>query len=84
MNFSVSRAELIAVTGFRRTKTFELQKSGHLRPTSRCAGKTWFCLVQVLQCSAALHGMEPPDPACIMLHATAVIQARLSSQAKRR
>lgn len=84
MNFAVSRAELIAVTGIRRTKTFELQKSGRLRATSTCASKTWFCLVQALQCASVLHGMDPPDPACVQTHIAAVIQVRLNSQAKRK
>ena len=84
MNFAVSRAELIAVTGIRRTQTFELQKSGQLRATSKCASKTWFCLAQALQCAFALHGMNPPDSACIQTHAAAVIQARLNRQTKLR
>lgn len=84
MNFAVSRAELIALTGIRRTKTFELQKSGQLRATSTCASKTWFCLAESLHCASALHGLEPPDLACIQTHVAAVIQARLNSQTKRR
>ena len=84
MNFAVSRAEAIAITGIRRTKTFELQNTGELRATSQFASKTWFCLSQVLSCAAYLHGLEQPDAVCIQAHATAILQARLSSQAKRK
>lgn len=84
MNFVITRAELVAVTGIKRTQSFELQKTGQLRVLSRHAQNSWFCLTQVLECAAILHGLPPPDAACVQTHAAAVYEARLKSQGKRR
>ena len=82
MNFAISRAELIALTGIKRTKTFELQKTGQLRATSSFATKTWFSIEEALHCVALLQGVDPPDRECVEAQAMAVIQVRLSNQAK--
>ena len=81
MNFAISRAELIALTGVRRTKTFELQKTGQLRATSSFATKTWFSIDEALHCVALLQGVDPPDRECVEAQAMAVLQARLCKQA---
>lgn len=83
MNFAISRAELIALTGIRRTKTFALQKSGQLRVLSEQATQSWFELTEVLKCAAMLHGLPPPDASCAESHARLVVEARLKSQRKR-
>ena len=82
-NFVISRAELIAVTGIKRTKTFELQQHGHLRVLSHHAQQSWFCLAQVLEYAASLHGMPPPDAQCVEKYARMVIEARLKGQVRR-
>ena len=65
MNFAVSRAELVSLTGIKRTKTFALQKTGQLRATSSFASKTWFSIEEALNCAAILQGMDPPDKECV-------------------
>ena len=82
MNFAVTRAELVSLTGIKRTKTFALQKTGQLRATSTFACKTWFSIEEALNCAAIVQGVGPPDKECIEAHTMAVIQLRLSCEAK--
>ena len=84
MNFAISRAELIALTGIKRTKTFELQKTGQLRVLSEQATQSRFELTEVLKCAALLHGLPSPDASCAESHARLVVEARLRSQTKRK
>ena len=81
MNFAVTRAELVSISGIKRTKTFELQKTGQLRATSTFARKTWFSIEEALNCAAIVQGVDPPDKECVEAQAMAVLQARLCKQA---
>ena len=80
MNFAVTRAELVSLSGVKRTKTFELQKTGQLRATSTFGSKTWFSISEALHCIALLQGVDPPDKECVEALAMAIIQVRLSNQ----
>ena len=77
MNFVISRAEVIAISGIKRTRTFELQQQGLLRVLSKQAKQIWFCLMDVLKCVAHLHGLPPPDAAELQTCIQAVVDARL-------
>lgn len=83
MNFVIDRAELIALTGIKRTQSFALQKTGQLRMLSQHAAKNWFELAEVLRCVALLHGLPQPDDHCIEKSAHLVVEARLRRQIKR-
>lgn len=83
MNFMINRAELIALSGIKRTQSFALQKTGQLRMASQHAAQTWFELADVLRCVAALHGLPPPDDHCVEMNAHLVVEARLRRQIKR-
>lgn len=82
MNLAITRTELTAITGIQRTKTFELQNKGLLRPTAKFANKTWFCISEVLSCAAALQGLETPSDMCIQAHVANVIHSRTIRNAK--
>ncbi len=84
MNFVINRAELIALTGIKRTQSFALQKTGELRTLSQHAAQGWFELAEVLHCVAMLHGLPQPDELCVEKHARLVVDARLRSQTKRK
>lgn len=83
MNFAISRTELIAITGIKRTRTFELQKTGQLGALSPQSTHSWFDLTEVLKCAAMLHGLPPPDELCVERHARLVVEVRLKGQLKR-
>lgn len=82
MNFVITRAEVSAITGIRRTHTFELQRLGLLKVISVRSKKSWFSLKQVLTCAAELHGLAEPDDASVSQHAATLLEIRLKSQKK--
>ena len=82
MNFVISRAEVTAITGIRRTHTFELQRLGNLKVISVRSQKSWFSLRQVLTCAAELYGLAAPDDASVFRHAAALVEIRLKNQKK--
>lgn len=82
MNFVISRAEVSAITGIKRTRTFELQRMGNLQVISIRSQKSWFCLRQVLICAAELDGLAAPDDASVLQLAAALVEIRLRSQKK--
>lgn len=77
MNFAISRAELSALTGIKRTQTFALQKTGQIKVLCVRLGKGWFDLEQILTCAAVLHGLPLPNADDVQKHAQLVIEARL-------
>lgn len=83
MNFVINRAELIALTGIKRTQSFALQKTGELRIASKHAAQSWFDLSVALQCAAALHGLPSPDDHSVEMSARLVVETRLRRQIKR-
>lgn len=84
MNFAINRAELIALTGIKRTHTFASQKTGQLVALSPQSSHSWFDLTEVLRFAATLHGLPQPDELCVEKHARLVVEARLKGQLKRR
>lgn len=82
MNFAISRAELTALTGIKRTQTFALQKTGQIQVLSQSLGKGWFDLEQILNCAAVLRGLPLPDANCVQKHAQLVLEARLTRMVK--
>jgi hypothetical protein len=82
MNFLINRAEVTVVSGICRTTTFALTKADQLRVLSKYAQKSWFCLMQVLERAAILHGLPPPDAAFVQLHINALVKARLERESQ--
>lgn len=82
MNFMLTRAEVIALTGFGRTETFALQKSGQLITTSSSAKKGWFELAHVLICVAQVHNLPQPDAQTVEMHARLVVNMRVTKSSK--
>ena len=76
MNFLLTRAEIILVTGLGRTETFELQQCGTLKPLSGSACKCWFSLEDVLRCVADVRGLPAPDQQSSELYARLVVSIR--------
>ena len=84
MNFIVTRAELRAIAGIKRTQSFALQKTGHLRVLSRHAQQSWFDLQQVLKCASILHGLPEPDAHCVEKYERMILEARLAPHTSRK
>ena len=82
MNFMVTRAEVILLTGTGRTETFALQNCGKLKVFSGATCKGWFELSQVLTCVAEMHDLPLPDERAIEMHARLVMALRLKKSMK--
>lgn len=83
MNLAISRVEVIALTGVKRTKTFELQKKGDLKVQSTFSAKDWFDLEAVLGFVAAKQGYPAPQKSDVEKHAQLILSERLKNQQKR-
>ena len=82
MNFVMTRAEIVLVTGLGRTQTFELQQRGKLKPLSGSACKGWFLIGDVLRCVANVRGLAEPDQLSMEFHAGLVVLARQKRRLK--
>ncbi len=82
MNFSITRQEILALTGISRTDTFALQKAGKLVPLAGGSGKCRFQLSDVLACASLLHGGLQQDDRGIEIHAEIVVKLRLAKLAR--
>ncbi len=78
MNFSITRQEILALTGISRTDTFALQKAGKLVPLAGASGKRRYQLCEVLACASTLYGGPPQDDRGIEIHAEIVVRLRLA------
>ncbi len=77
MNFPITRAEMTAITGIKRTQTFALQRTGEIQTLNKSLAKSWFDLEQILVCSAMLRGLKLPSADDVQKNAQMVVEARL-------
>ena len=84
MNFMITRAELIALTGICRTETFALQKAGKLQRLAGTNSKSWFDLSQALRCIAEVRNVPLPSESSVQMFAQIACELRSKRLAERK